>query len=58
MLENEAPAAQRDLVLLNAGFRVWLAGRAPDVATGIERAREAVESGAARELLERWRTVG
>ena len=58
VLQNEAPAAQRDLVLLNAGFRVWLAGRAPDVATGIERAREAVESGAARELLERWRTTG
>ena len=58
VLQNDAPVAWRDLVLLNAGFRVWLAGRAPDIGAGIERAREAVESGAARELLERWRANG
>jgi anthranilate phosphoribosyltransferase len=56
VLRGEAPAAWRDLVLLNAGFRVCLTGRAPDVAAGIELAREAIASGAASELLARWRT--
>ncbi len=58
VLHNEASAAWRDLVLFNAGFRVHLAGRAPDVAAGIELAREAIASGAARALLERWRAAG
>ena len=56
VLENAAPAAWRDLVVFNAGFRIHLAGRAPDVAGGIERAREAIESGEAMGVLERWRT--
>ncbi len=55
VLQNEASPAWRDLVLFNAGFRIYLAARATDVATSIEQARSAVESGAARELLERWR---
>ncbi len=58
VLHGEAPAAWRDLVLLNAGFRVCLAGRAPDVAAGIELARKTIASGAASELLARWRGVG
>jgi len=57
VLANEAPAAWRDLVVYNAGFRVWLAGRAPDASAGIRRAREAIDSGAARELLARWQTT-
>ncbi len=56
-LQGETPAAWRDLVLFNAGFRVYLAGRAPDVAAGIEQAREAIESGRARQVLERWRAT-
>lgn len=58
VLQNEAPAAWRDLVSLNAGFRIYLAGRAPDVAAGVKLAREAIESGAAFRLLERWRAAG
>lgn len=54
-LQDEAAPAWRDLVLLNAGFRVYLAGRADDVAGGIEQAREAVGSGRAWGVLERWR---
>jgi len=54
-LRGEASPAGRDLVLFNAGFRVYLAGRADDIGSGIARAREAVESGAAFEVLERWR---
>ncbi len=56
-LTGEAPDAWRDLVLFNAGFRVYLAGRASDVAAGIEQAREALEGGRALEVLERWRAT-
>ena len=57
VLEGEAPDAWRDLVIFNAGFRVHLAGRASDLEAGIEQARQAIESGRARELLERWRAT-
>jgi anthranilate phosphoribosyltransferase len=50
--------AYRDLVLLNAGIRVWLAERAPTIGYGIEAAREAIDSGAAvRKLAEVTRTA-
>jgi anthranilate phosphoribosyltransferase len=39
--------AYRDLVVLNAAVRLWLAERAPDVAAGIGLARETIDSGAA-----------
>jgi anthranilate phosphoribosyltransferase len=42
----------RDLVLLNAGVRIWLAESAASIAEGIEAAREAIDSGAARIKLE------
>lgn len=45
------PGAHRDLVLLNAGIRIWLAERAPSIGDGIEVARKAIDSGAAREKL-------
>jgi anthranilate phosphoribosyltransferase len=45
----------RDLVLLNAGLRIWLAERAGSIAHGIERARAAIDSGAARAKLEELR---
>ena len=57
VLQREASAAWRDLVIFNAAFRVYLAGRASDVAAGIEQARQAIESGRAWELLERWRAT-
>jgi len=45
--------AYRDLVLLNAGIRIWLAERAGGIGEGIESARAVVDSGAAnRKLLE------
>jgi anthranilate phosphoribosyltransferase len=55
VLGGDAPPALRDLVLFNAGFRIYLAGRANDVAAGISQARETIESGRASQLLERWR---
>jgi anthranilate phosphoribosyltransferase len=41
----------RDVVLLNAGAAILVAGGADDLAGGIERAREAIDSGAARRVL-------
>lgn len=49
------PGAHRDLVCLNAGLRVYLTERAQTVAEGIEQARRAIDSGAARTKLEALR---
>jgi len=45
----------RDLVLLNAGLRIWLAARAASIAEGLDKAREAIDSGGARAKLETLR---
>lgn len=58
VLGNEASAAWRDLVVFNAGFRIYLADRASDIAQGIERAQAVLASGDASTLLERWRAGG
>ena len=47
------PGAPRDVVLLNAGAALFVAGRADDVRAGIARAAEAIDSGAARTTLEK-----
>jgi anthranilate phosphoribosyltransferase len=49
-------SGHRDLVLLNAGLRIWLAERAASTAEGIEKAREAIDSGAAWAKLDQIRT--
>jgi anthranilate phosphoribosyltransferase len=54
VLEGE-PGPSRDLVCLNAGIRLYLSERASDVGAGIEKAREAIDSGAARGKLEALR---
>ncbi len=55
VLGGGASEGWRDLVLFNAGFRLYLAEKAPDVATGIDGARAAIGSRKAANLLERWR---
>jgi anthranilate phosphoribosyltransferase len=45
--------APRDVVLLNAGAGLFVAGRAADVPEGISRAAAAIDSGAARATLDR-----
>lgn len=45
--------APRDVVLLNAAGALVVAGLASDLAEGIQRARESIDSGAARERLEK-----
>ena len=42
----------RDVVLLNSGAALVVAGRAADLATGIELAARSLDSGAARQVLE------
>lgn len=49
--------APRDIVLLNAGAALFVAGRADAVGTGIRLAAEAIDSGAARATLERMVTA-
>jgi anthranilate phosphoribosyltransferase len=51
------PGAYRDLVLLNAGIRIWLAERADNIGDGIELARHAIDSGAARAKLDAVRAL-
>jgi anthranilate phosphoribosyltransferase len=41
------------LVLLNAAAAIYAGGLAPDLAAGLERAAEAIDSGAAATVLER-----
>ena len=52
-LENRHAIA-RDVVLLNAGAALYVAGVATDLADGIARARVAIDSGAARARVDRF----
>jgi len=45
--------AARDVVLLNAGAAIVVGGGAADLEAGIDRARESIDSGAARGVLDR-----
>jgi len=53
ILAGEVRDAKRDAVLLNAAGGIAAAGEAADLAAGLERARETVDSGAAAERLDR-----
>ena len=46
------PGPARDIVLLNAGAALYAADVVPDIAAGIEKARTALDSGAARAKLD------
>lgn len=46
------PGGARDVVLVNAAAALLAAGAVPDLAAGLERARESVDTGAARAKLE------
>jgi anthranilate phosphoribosyltransferase len=52
VLAGEAGPA-RDVVLLNAGGAILVGGGADDLASGVDRARESIDSGAARDVLAR-----
>lgn len=49
---NNQPGPSRDIVLLNAGATIYVAGAAESLAQGIKKAYAVVENGAAREKLQ------
>ena len=56
VLEGAGLPAVHDAVVWNAGVILWLAGRAKDLAEGRKKADKTLSQGAARALLERWKT--
>lgn len=54
---EQQPGAARDIVLLNAGAALYAANVVDSMANGIARAREVIDSGAARAKLEQLVTV-
>jgi anthranilate phosphoribosyltransferase len=48
------PGPDRDVVLANTAAALWVAGRAASLPEGVRRAAEAIDSGAAADLLGRW----
>ncbi|NDD81829.1 MAG: anthranilate phosphoribosyltransferase, partial [Verrucomicrobia bacterium] len=56
VLVGEGLPAVHDAVAWNAGVILWLAGLAKDLSEGRKKADETIRMGAARALLERWRT--
>ena len=53
VLDNE-PGPARDIVVFNAGVALYAANVVPDIRSGIDKAREALTSGAARARLDRF----
>jgi anthranilate phosphoribosyltransferase len=51
--------AERDLTVLNAGAAIYVGGGADSIEAGARKAEDAIDSGAARDVLERFvaRTV-
>jgi anthranilate phosphoribosyltransferase len=56
ILAGEA-GPRRDVVLLNAGAALLIAGRVDRVIDGIALAAEAIDAGRPRDLLSRWRAL-
>ena len=52
-LLDGVPSGYRDAVLLNAASALVVADVAPDLKTGVEMARESIDSGAARDRIEK-----
>ncbi|MDH4190119.1 MAG: anthranilate phosphoribosyltransferase [Betaproteobacteria bacterium] len=53
VMENQ-PGPALNVVLLNAGAAIYVAGLAPTIEAGVERAREVIARGAARRKLEQF----
>ena len=56
VLENK-PGDYQQVVLLNAAAALHIAGKAKNLKEGAELARESIESGRARQVLEKYRTL-
>ena len=57
VLEGEERGAKRDIVLANAGAAVYVAGAAESLTAGVDRAAEAIDSGAAAAKLDDLRAL-
>jgi anthranilate phosphoribosyltransferase len=55
ILDGSVTGPKRDLVILNAAAGLVITGIADDLSEGLHLANEAIASGAARTVLERWR---
>ena len=53
VLEGQ-PGPERSVTVLNAGAAIYVGGRAPSVEGGVRIAEDAIDSGAARDVLERF----
>ncbi|MGH2761806.1 MAG: anthranilate phosphoribosyltransferase [Thermoleophilaceae bacterium] len=53
VLEGE-PGTERALAVLNAGAAIYVGGRADSIRTGVERAGQAIDSGAALRVLDEY----
>ena len=54
VLSAKAQGVERSLVELNAGAALYVGGAADSIAAGVKKAAEAIDSGAAEHLLERY----
>jgi anthranilate phosphoribosyltransferase len=45
---------ERSVTVLNAGAAIYVAGAAPSIHAGVRRAEEAIDGGAAAEVVERF----
>jgi len=54
VIVDGGPGAGSDLVALNAGAALLVADVVPDLGSGVERARELLAAGAARDVRDRW----
>jgi len=55
IVTGEVTGPKRDIILANAGAAIFVAGEADSIADGVDRAREAIDSGAAADRLDRLR---
>ena len=51
---NDVAGAPRDIVALNAGVALYAANVAPALVDGVQMAREAISSGAARDKMQEF----
>ena len=56
IVTGEVTGPKRDVILVNAGAAIYVAGGADSLEGGVEAAREAIDSGAAAEKFEQLRT--
>jgi len=52
IVEGDVTGAKRDLILANAGAAIYVAGAADDLSSGVDAAREAIDSGTAATKLD------